>query len=59
MTVVLKKNVGMLFYGSRYADFHILLLTLAHRELYYKTVKTFLSNEQKGFIIQSLVTNNN
>lgn len=54
MTVVLKKNVGMLFYSSKYANFHILLLTLARRELYYKTVKTFLSNEQKSSIIQSL-----
>ena len=54
MTVVLKKNVGMLFYGSRYANFHILLLTLAHRELYYRTIKNLLSNEQKNSIIQSL-----
>lgn len=49
----------MLFYSSKYANFHILLLTLARRELYYKTVKTFLvktflSNEQKSSIIQSL-----
>lgn len=49
----------MLFYSSKYANFHILLLTLARRELYYRTVKNLLSNEQKGFIIQSLVTNNN